>query len=217
MVQPSGETTKLRGPAGELEARIDLPAGGTGGGRAALVCHPHPLYGGTMDNKVVYTLARAFNDLGMPALRFNFRGVGESDGAFAGGEGETQDALAAWDWIDAEWAPRDLYLAGFSFGAMVALRVAAERTPACLVTVAPPVHDLPADYPGPGCPWLLVQGEADDVVGARAVLDRLTRLAAPPRVETFAGVGHFFHGHLPQLRERLVAAVTEIMERPEHG
>ncbi|HYW02652.1 MAG TPA: CocE/NonD family hydrolase [Gammaproteobacteria bacterium] len=217
MAQPSGDRKKLRGPAGELEARIDLPAGGAGAGRAALVCHPHPLYGGTMDNKVVYTLARAFNDLGMPALRFNFRGVGESDGAFAGGDGEAADALAAWDWIDAEWGPRELCLAGFSFGAMVALRVAEERRPACLVTVAPPVRDLPAEYAGPGCPWVLVQGEADDVVEAPAVLEWAGRLAAPPRVETFAGVGHFFHGHLPQLRERVVAAVTEIMEKDEHG
>ncbi len=216
-MKASRSNLALPGPAGSLQAVVDAPPQADPSAAAALVCHPHPLYGGTLENKVVYTLARAFNDLGMPALRFNFRGVGESGGAFDNGDGETLDALAAWDWMQSEWRPRAVHLAGFSFGAMVALRAARVRTPACLVTVAPPVDGLPADYPAPACPWILVQGEADDVVDGARVLDWAAGLAPPPRVERFPGVGHFFHGHLPELRARTVRAVRESMGRQDHG
>ena len=117
----------LQGPAGELEARLDLPRAQSGADPAAptacaVVCHPHPLFGGTLTNKVVHTLARTFNDAGMPSLRFNFRGVGASAGTHDGGEGEVQDALAAVRYCRTQWPQAAVWLAGFSFGAAVAVK-----------------------------------------------------------------------------------------------
>lgn len=194
---------EILGPAGVLEAAIDLsaaPAVAT-----AVVCHPHPLERGTMSNKVVTTLARAFTRLGADAVRFNFRGVGSSAGSYADGSGERDDALAVVAWCRARWPSRRVYLAGFSFGAAVAAAIAARAAPAGLVTVAPPIERLPADFVAPVCPWLLVHGDADDVVPAGPVLAWCAKLAAPPRVALLPGVGHFFHGRLAELAD----AVTE--------
>jgi len=121
----SVERLSLEGPAGALEAVLEDP--GAAGISYAVVCHPHPLYGGTMDNKVVTTVARALQDAGMPTLRFNFRGVGASDGAFDQGSGETADADAVAAWGAERWPGRTLVIAGFSFGAYVALRLAQQR------------------------------------------------------------------------------------------
>jgi len=190
---------EIQGPAGGLEAAIDtsaLPAVAT-----AVICHPHPLQEGTMSNKVVTTLARAFARLGADAVRFNFRGVGASKGRYADGVGEREDALAVVAWCRARWPDRPLYLGGFSFGAAVAAAVAARAAPAGLVTVAPPVDKLPADFVAPTCPWLLVHGEADDVVPAGPVIEWCATLPVPPRLVLLPGVGHFFHGRLPALAQ----------------
>jgi alpha/beta superfamily hydrolase len=190
---------EIQGPAGGLETAIDtsgLPAVAT-----AVICHPHPLQEGTMSNKVVTTLARAFARLGADAVRFNFRGVGASKGRYADGVGEREDALAVVAWCRARWPDRPLYLGGFSFGAAVAAAVAARAAPAGLVTVAPPVDKLPADFVAPTCPWLLVHGEADDVVPAGPVIEWCATLPAPPRLVLLPGVGHFFHGRLPALAQ----------------
>jgi alpha/beta superfamily hydrolase len=170
-----------------------------------LICHPHPLQQGTMSNKVVTTLARAFARLGADAVRFNFRGVGGSDGRYADGLGERDDALAVTAWCKARWPGRPLYLGGFSFGAAVAAVIAARADPAGLVTVAPPVERLGADFVAPQCPWLLIHGEDDDVVPVKPVLEWCASLPAPPKVVLLPGAGHFFHGRLPDLTE----AVTE--------
>ena len=154
-----------------------------------------------MSNKVVTTLARAFARLGADAVRFNFRGVGTSQGRYADGVGEREDALAVVAWCRARWPDRPLYLGGFSFGAAVAAAVAARVAPAGLVTVAPPVDKLPADFVAPTCPWLLVHGEADDVVPAGPVVEWCATLPAPPRLVLLPGVGHFFHGRLPALAQ----------------
>jgi hypothetical protein len=180
-----------------LEAEIDAaraPAAAT-----AVICHPHPLQQGTMSNKVVTTVARAFARLGADAVRFNFRGVGASAGSHADGVGEREDALAVVAWCRARWPGRRLYLGGFSFGAAVAAAIAARVAPAGLVTVALPIDRLPADFVAPACPWLLIHGEADDVVPARPVLGWCATLPAPPRIVLLPGVGHFFHGRLPAL------------------
>lgn len=195
---------EILGPAGTLEAAIDErqgPAVAT-----AVVCHPHPLQQGTMSNKVVTTVARAFARLGADAVRFNFRGVGASTGTHAAGVGERDDALAVAGWARARWPDRRLYLAGFSFGAAVAASIAARVAPAGLVTVAPPLDRLRADFVAPKCPWLLIHGDADDVVPAAPVLEWCASLAAPPRIVLLPGVGHFFHGRL----QALVDAVTEM-------
>jgi alpha/beta superfamily hydrolase len=169
------------------------------------VCHPHPLHGGTLDNKVVYTIARAYNELSVPTIRFNFRGVGASAGAFDNGEGETQDALAAIAYGRERWPGAALWLGGFSFGGAVAVRAAEVAQPSLLVTVSPAVtrFDL-TQIKVPACPWLIVQGDADDVVEPQAVLNWAARLMPLPTVKLLSGAGHFFHGRLHELRETIV-------------
>jgi alpha/beta superfamily hydrolase len=199
--QPKG--IEISGPVGALEAAIDssvVPAVAT-----AVVCHPHPKQQGTMTNKVVTTVARAFARLGADAVRFNFRGVGQSAGSYAGGVGECDDALAVVAWCRERWAGRPLYLGGFSFGAAVAAAIAARVAPAGLVTVAPPVDRLREGFVAPHCPWLLIHGEADDVVPLPPVLEWSRALPAPPKLVLLPGVGHFFHGSLAALTK----AVTE--------
>ena len=143
----AAESLVLRGPAGDLEARLDFPPPAPAVDPAApaacaVVCHPHPLFGGTLSNKVVHTLARTFNDAGMPSLRFNFRGVGASAGTHDGGPGEVQDALAAVRYCRERWPQARLWLAGFSFGAAVAIRASMAAAPAGLVAVAPAVDRM---------------------------------------------------------------------------
>ncbi|MFO7278462.1 MAG: alpha/beta hydrolase, partial [Pseudomonadota bacterium] len=125
---PKPEPVRLDGPAGVLEALLEEPADAVPG-RFAVVCHPHPLHGGTMNNKVVHTLARTFNELGIRSLRFNFRGVGASEGSYAEGIGETEDALAVIEWGRVRWPGAEPLLAGFSFGGIVALRAAGRGRP----------------------------------------------------------------------------------------
>ena len=185
---------EIPGPAGQLEAALD--DAGASPTAVAVICHPHPLQLGTMQNKVVTTLARTFANLGAIAVRFNFRGVGASAGVHANGEGERDDALAVVNWSRARWPALRVYLGGFSFGAATALGIAAQAAPAGLVTVAPPITRLPARFEPPRCPWLLVHGAADDVVPAAPVVEWANALAAPPRVVLVDGVGHYFHGHL---------------------
>lgn len=193
---------EIPGPAGRLEAALD--DAGQAPAAVAVICHPHPLQLGTMQNKVVTTLARTFANLGAIAVRFNFRGVGTSAGVHADGEGERDDVLAVIGWSRARWPGLRVYLGGFSFGAAMALGVAARAVPEGLVTVAPPLR-LPADFVPPRCRWLLVHGSDDDVVPAAPVIEWAKTLEPPPRVVLVDGVGHYFHGHLNVLGK----AVTE--------
>lgn len=181
-------------------------------GAFGVVCHPHPLYGGTLDNKVVYTLARAFEECGAPVLRFNFRGVGSSAGSYDEGRGETEDALAVIAYGRERWPGAVLWLAGFSFGGAIAVRSAARASPARLVLVAPGVTRVTmSGVPSPRCPWLLVQGDADEVIEPADVLQWAARQTVPPVLRTLAGAGHFFHGRLHELRQ----AVVQFMNRPD--
>jgi len=200
---PALERLSIAGPAGPLEAIAEDPK--TSAPCYAVVCHPHPLFGGTMENKVVTTLARALHDNGIATLRFNFRGVGKSAGAFAEGIGETEDAAAVAAYGDSRWAGRRLMLGGFSFGAYVALRLALERDVSRLITVAPPVDKFDfAALARPPCPWIIVQGDADEVVDARRVIAWVETLDPQPRLLLIPGVGHFFHGALPLLRATVI-------------
>jgi len=175
-----------------------------------VICHPHPLYGGTMDNKVVWTLARAFQELGAPTIRFNFRGVGASEGSHDEGPGEIDDALAMIAHGRERWPQAVLWLAGFSFGGVVAIRAAASAHPIRLVTVAPGITRLDvSDAPRPACPWLIVQGDADDVVPAEAVIAWARGLSPAPELAVLPGAGHFFHGRINELRD----TVLEFMRR----
>jgi alpha/beta superfamily hydrolase len=191
------------GPSGGLEAAIDAAVDTPIA--IAVVCHPHPLQQGTMTNKVVTTLARAFAHLGAHVVRFNFRGVGTSAGSYSGGAGEKDDALAVAAWSRARWPGLPLYLGGFSFGGGVAIASAREVQPRGLVTVAPPVEKLPPDCVPPDCPWLLVHGSDDDVVPIAPTQAWVATLARPPQLLVLDHVGHFFHGKLRVLED----AVTD--------
>ena len=200
----------ITGPAGAIECAIDQPAQAPARG-VAVLCHPHPLHGGTLDNKVVQTLARALVGLGYTAVRFNFRGIGKSEGAWDEGRGEVDDALAV---IAAHRQPgQALVVGGFSFGGYVASQAAA-RLPANLaaerlVLIAPAVANFPmAAVPAD---TLVVHGETDDVVPLAACFDWARPLALP--VTVLPGAGHFFHGALPVLKQIVVGAW---LPRPAH-
>jgi alpha/beta superfamily hydrolase len=192
--------TSIAGPAGAIECAIDEPTDALRG--VAIVCHPHPQGGGTLDNKVAQTLARAFVQLGHRAVRFNFRGVGASEGSFDDGRGETDDTLAV---IAAHRvAGLPLILAGFSFGAYVASQ-AAQRLPddakaASLVLVGPSTQKQQMPVVPEGT--LVIHGEADDVVPLSATLDWARPQALP--VVVIPGAGHFFHGQLTLLKNLVV-------------
>ena len=199
----------IAGPVGPIECALDLPVGGAQG--LAVICHPHPLGGGTMDNKVVQTLARAALELGWRSLRFNFRGVGASAGVWSEGEGEIADALCV---VRAFRAPSEpLLLAGFSFGAYVAAQVASRMAepdkPKRLVLVGPStqkqaVGDVAGDT-------VVVHGELDDVVPLAATLAWAKQQSLP--VIVFPGGGHFFHGQLGMLKR---VVIQELLPRPPH-
>lgn len=192
---------QITGPAGPLEVLIE-PAQDPGG-PLCVVCHPHPQYGGTLDNKVVYTLARAANELGAIAVRFNFRGVGHSAGAFDHGVGELDDLLAVVAWARAAYPDRSLHLAGFSFGAAVALRghVAADAT--SLLLVAPPAGMGYLDEAiAPRRPWHVIHGSRDELIGLDVLRRWLaTAAGATPPLTVIDDADHFFHGRLTPLRE----------------
>jgi uncharacterized protein len=202
---PAPERLAIQGPAGPLEAIVEIPAGFAGRG-SAVVCHPHPVYGGTMDNKVVHTTARALQERGLATVRFNFRGTGASEGAFDDGRGETEDALAVADFALARWAGAPLTVAGFSFGAFVAFQVAGRRPLRQLFTIAPPVRRFDfARLPVPRVPWIVIQGDRDELVDHEAVLAWTRTVDPPPVVVVLAGAEHFFHGRLNDLRVAIQA------------
>lgn len=169
----------------------------------AVIAHPHPLYGGTLDNKVVYMLARGALDAGAATLRFNFRGVGSSEGVHDEGEGEGDDLLKVVAHARAGWPDLPLAVAGFSFGAFVALSKAREAGARGVLTVAPPLMYVgTGQAPVPGVPWWMIHGDADEVVDYADTLRRAQAAPQPPeRIQTAEGVGHFFHGELPQVRK----------------
>ncbi len=202
MTPKSTERLLIDGPAGDLEVVVNAPERPLRG--IALVAHPHPLQGGTLDNKVAQTLAKTFFALGYMSVRLNFRGVGRSAGTFDDGIGETDDALAALAYAKSSANAHALpvVLAGFSFGSFVQTRVAKAVAAERLVLVAPAVgrldgESVPADT-------IVIHGEEDDVVTLAAVLAWARPQELP--VVVFPGCGHFFHGRLVQL-QRVVTGV----------
>lgn len=202
---PVPEAVVIDGPAGALEARAENPLPDASVPVVGVVCHPHPLYGGTMQNKVVHTLARAMQELGAATVRFNFRGVGASGGAFDNGRGEADDLAAVVAEGRRRFPGAALWLGGFSFGAFVALRAAQQLSPSKLVAVAPPVARFElGTVVHPECDWLLAQGDADDVVPPDAVLAWAAEQPRKPRLHVLQGAGHFFHGKLHELKPLLI-------------
>ena len=202
----NAQTEKLtvQGAVGAIEVAIDTPAGGASKG-LAVIAHPHPLFGGTLDNKVVQTLARAFTQCGWTAARFNFRGVGKTDGVHDEGRGELDDMLA----VVARLAPSGaLCLAGFSFGAFVTThafdKLHATRTIEKLVLVGTSVSRsaaAPLDV-AEHSKAIVIHGELDDTVALSAVLEWARPQSLP--VTVVPGGGHFFHGQLPLLKSLVV-------------
>jgi alpha/beta superfamily hydrolase len=204
---PQPESLFIDGPAGRLEALLEAPTGIDVRG-AAVLCHPHPQHGGTMHNKVVHTLSRAYSRLGFATLRFNFRGTEGSDGDYDGGVGELDDALAAIAWMRARYPGKPLWLAGFSFGAAIAIRAAVVTEVDGLVSVAPAVSRFAAGLTEqPQCPWLVVQGDQDELVDVNETIDWVNGLEPGPELLVLEGVEHFFHGRLLDLREAVVTFV----------
>jgi uncharacterized protein len=207
---PVAESLQLAGSAGALEAIAEIPADVAAPEAFMVICHPHPQHGGTMHNKVVTTLARSAHELGVPTLRFNYRGVGASAGSFDDGRGETEDALTAVAWGRQHWPDAQLWLSGFSFGGVVALRASTTRgvgSVSRLITVAPALgrnFGAPREISVPTCPWLILQGDADEVVDAAVVIDWAEQLDPPPQLVVLPGVGHYFHGQLLALQQQVV-------------
>ncbi|MDH4046832.1 MAG: alpha/beta hydrolase [Gammaproteobacteria bacterium] len=204
---PGSEKLAVPGPAGSLQAILETPADNTS--RAcAVICHPHPLHGGTMHNKIVHTLARAFVHSRIPALRFNFRGVESSEGSYDDGRGELQDALACVDFMRRRSPGLPLWLAGFSFGAAIAIRASVKVETAGLVSIAPAVSRLAAGMEAqPDCPWLIVQGDQDELVDVDETVDWVNRLDPGPELQIFEDTEHFFHGKLVRLRSAVEAFI----------
>ena len=200
----------IDGPAGPLEVALDLPEeGAEARNLVAVVCHPLPTEGGTMHNKVVTMAARALRESGAITVRFNFRGVGRSGGSFDEGDGELEDLRAVVAWARGQRPGAVLWLAGFSFGAWVALRAAAELQASLLLSIAPPVGRS-WDFAGlahPNVPWLVIQGEADEIVDAQAVKAWAESLKPPPELVLMPDTSHFFHRKLMDLRGAIRSGV----------
>jgi hypothetical protein len=191
----------IEGPAGRLECLVDVPEADHQRPATAVLCHPHPQHGGTLRNKVVTIMERSLRELGLRTVRFNFRGVGGSAGEFDDGRGETDDLLAVVDWVRRVRPDDDLWLAGFSFGAYISLKAAQNLPVRQLISIAPPVERYGfAELQPPNCPWLVVQGDEDEVVSPDAVHEWAERLGDDADLVVMEGTGHFFHRRLMDLR-----------------
>ena len=203
----------IDGPAGRLEALLN--SGAENATHAALVCHPHPVYGGTMHNKVVFHAMKALNSFGFPVLRFNFRGFGLSEGEHGHGEDEVEDVRAALDWLEREF-PLPLIFAGFSFGAAVGLRVACpdDRVKAVIGLGLPvqPVDDRTYNFDFlQSCakPKLFVSGSRDQY-GPRARIEALvSSLPEPKKLVIVDSADHFFEGRLREMRDAIESWIRD--------
>ena len=197
----------LPSPAGSLEVMTTWPKQTPS--ITGVICHPHPLFAGTMNNKVVTTIAKAFDQLGLATVRFNFRGVGKSTGEYGETIGEREDLTAVLQWVKTVLPQPQIWLAGFSFGSYIAAAVANKIPVAQLVTVAPAVHHN--DFAGltnVGCPWLIIQGEQDEIVPFDQVKRFVENPPVPVKFIAVPGAGHFFHGRLIELRDILVRELS---------
>ena len=207
----------LPGPAGDLEAMVDLPETDVAAlPLIAVVCHPLPAEGGTMHNKVVTMVARSLRELGAITVRFNFRGTGASAGSFDHGDGETADLAAVVDWARRERPDHALWLAGFSFGAYVSLRATDALQPDLLISIAPPAGRWDFDsIVLPQCPWLVIQGEADEIVDPEAVYQWLEDRGAQAELVRMPDTSHFFHRKLIDLRGAVKHGVRAYLPRAQ--
>lgn len=209
--------TFIEGPVGRLEAILKEPEAAVT--RAAVVCHPHPLFKGTMHNKVVYRIAKVFQQEGFAVLRFNFRGTGKSQGEHDRGQGEQDDLRAALAFIESKYADAEIWVAGFSFGSGVALKVGCgDARVRALVAAGVPVSKYDA-YQVPDCgkPKLFVQGSHDEF-GSRADLEAaFASLSEPKALKIIEGGDHFFEGHLDELSEAVRDFIRATISNSQTG
>jgi alpha/beta superfamily hydrolase len=231
-VQPAGEryydamhnppfpnestTLQLAGPVGALDVMVDPPKADVPAQPVvAVICHPLSTEGGSMHNKVVTMVGTTLRELGIATVRFNFRSVGTSAGEFDHGVGEQDDLKAVVAWVRQQRPDATLWLAGFSFGAFVSLRAAAELQPQVLVSIAPPAGRWDFDGVQPPANWLVIQGEADEIVDPQAVYDWLDQLGAPHELVRMPETSHFFHRKLIDLRGAVLHGVKGWLPNPE--
>ena len=201
--QPGEHAFVFKGKAGDIEASLTIPVD-KDTRYIVIIGHPHSLQGGTMNNKVVTTLARVFKELGIASIRFNFRGVGHSAGEYDAGMGESVDMLALATDYQQAYPGVQLIFAGFSFGSYVAYRAAAKCPHALLISIAPPVHHYDFnEFPVSTAPWIIIQGDADEVVPVETVRDFVRDHAPSATYLEFSDTGHFFHGKLIELKTLL--------------
>lgn len=204
------QTETIPGPAGALQVLVEQPDADP---RAlAVICHPHPLHGGSLNNKIVHQMARTFAaaDMGAISVRFNFRGVGESGGEYDDGRGELDDLFTVVDWAAQRWPGLPLWLGGFSFGGFIAIQGATKLVPTRLVTVAPAVNYFPDQTVNlPNTDWLLIHGDGDDVVPLSQVQAWEQQQDVSPVLTIISGAGHFFHGRLNELKQAILEHYSE--------
>jgi alpha/beta superfamily hydrolase len=206
--------TFFEGPAGRIEAILKEPEGPVT--RAAIVCHPHPLFGGTMHNKVVFRIARAFQDSGFAALRFNFRGTGRSEGEHDHGFGEQGDLLAAIKFVEEKYPDAEIWLAGFSFGSVVMLRAAAcdDRVRAIVAAGVPVSKYDFADIARCAKPKLFVQGSLDQFGSTDDLKRMFASLDEPKQLKIIEGADHFFEGRLSELVDSISSFISAVGAEP---
>jgi alpha/beta superfamily hydrolase len=212
------QKTVIQGPSGSLQALLHMAK--TESTDFLIICHPHPQFSGTMDNKVVTTVAKTYLDLGINVIRFNYRGVGESQGEYGEVEGEVEDALAVLAWLKANHSVSRVFLAGFSFGAYIAAKVAftisadvnSKVNVPHLLLIAPSVENSPFDLATPlAAPCSVLMGKQDDVVPFAAV--EAWVLSQIPALEfiVMPDATHFFHGQLVAIKQRLNSMLIDYM------
>jgi alpha/beta superfamily hydrolase len=204
-MQITSENTIINGAVGAIEVIIDSigsPLSTNDSDYVAVCCHPHPQHGGAMTNKVIYTASRTIAGLGIVSLRFNFRGVGKSEGSYAEGIGEQDDLAAVVTWAKKQYPNKRLILAGFSFGAYISAMQSSQLCCELLISIAPPIGRIEfTGFKRPNVPWLVIQGEQDELVESSRVRNWVAEFENTPQLESMSGASHFFHGKLVQLRE----------------
>lgn len=204
----------IDGPSGNIEA-IREESNGINIKGVIIVCHPHPLFGGTMQNKVVHTISRACLNKSLMVLRFNYRGVGLSEGSFDNGRGELEDTLCIIKYAQLHFPELPIWLGGFSFGGGVAIQAAVINKPIALISIAPSLSNLNVlAINEPGCPWLIVHGAQDELIQIKTVKQWLKPLKISPTVVVLDKATHFFHGCLIKLRMEIESFIESKVKHP---
>lgn len=206
------ENIILPGAVGKLEAIIDHRTESSSDDFIAICCHPHPQHGGAMTNKVIYTASRTLASSGVTSIRFNFRGVEKSEGEYADGVGEQDDLVAVVEWCKQQYSDRKLILCGFSFGAYISALQANNLEANILISIAPPIGRIKfTGFVQPNCPWLIVQGEEDELVDAVKVESWAQSFSEQPKLVMMPDTSHFFHGKLTLLRTTIESFVHPLV------